>query len=611
MGRSGLGISPVVAGAAAAVVTVGALVSGVADRWELPLRDLILRLAPPQAAEHVAAVVFDETALARHGPWPPERGLLARIVERIRDAGAAGVVMDLLLVEPGPGDASLAGALPENRAVLIAAMDDSGGAWVLPAPPLRTRATLAHPEFQLDHDGVVRRISSTKQADGVPLPAVSAAVARLLDPQWPVPVGRPVIPDYRVRPGSLPTVGVEALLQQQHPELADKIVFVGVTALGLGDRVVTPVSPGRRPEPGVLVHASIADMLHRGMLLTPLPPVVAGLAAFLVVALATLLSRLGGIARLGAAAALVLAPAAAGTGLLLLGRTIAPTLTVTVVAATAVLAVEARQSLLAYRRAGKVAELLEPARTAVPRSSPETRLEQLERAAAELSAWRSEEAMSRRVVAHELKTPLTSLRGLGQLLAEFELSPDEVRRVAALVREESSRLQTMVEALLELERAPLRDFAAESTVFDAAALLRERCELLAAGTGREIRCTAPAPAPVRGHRDSLAQVVDNLLSNAVKFSPAGAPVDAAVTAGPEVALSVRDRGPGIPEDERRAVFRRFVRGRAAAGVKGLGLGLSLVDTVVRWHRGAVTVEDAPGGGATFCVVLPGVEGGVG
>lgn len=607
MRRSGLGKGALAASVVAAVATVTVLVSGTADRWELPVRDLLLRLPPPLPAEHVAAVVFDEDALTRYGPWPVSRELLARVVDRVHAAGAASVVVDLLLVEPRPGDVDLAAELAAVPSIVVAAMDDSGGAWVLPAPALRSHTELAHPEFQLDHDGVVRRISSTKQVGGRSLPAVSAAVATLLSPRRPIPIGAMLIPDYRVRAGSVPTVGVASLLQHPHPELAGSVVFVGITALGLGDRVVTPVSPGQRPEPGVLVHAAIADMVHRNLLLKPISPALAGAVAVLAVALAAMLSRLGGATRVGAAVALLLTPGAAGAALLLLTGTIAPVVTLTVVAAAAVLAVEARQSLLAYERAGKVAELLEPARSpAHGRSSPESRLEHLERAASELSVWRAEEVMSRRVVAHELKTPLTSLKGLGQLLAEFDLSPDEVRRVAGLVREESTRLQTMVESLLELERTPLRDFEAESTVLDLAALLRERCELASVGAEREVRCTAPEPVPVRGHRSALTQALDNLLSNALKFSPPDAAVEAAAVVAGEAVVSVRDRGPGVADDERATIFRRFARGRAAEGVTGLGLGLSLVDTVVRWHRGTVRVDNASDGGAVFSFSLPAV-----
>jgi signal transduction histidine kinase len=115
------------------------------------------------------------------------------------------------------------------------------------------------------------------------------------------------------------------------------------------------------------------------------------------------------------------------------------------------------------------------------------------------------------------------------------------------------------------------------------------------------------PEPVLADVDAvrLGQVVSNLLDNALKYTPAGGRVTLALRReAREIALTVSDTGPGIPVEEREAVFRRLYRRDASRSQRGLGLGLSLVKAMVEAHAGTVRLEDAPGGGARFEVQLP-------
>ena len=110
---------------------------------------------------------------------------------------------------------------------------------------------------------------------------------------------------------------------------------------------------------------------------------------------------------------------------------------------------------------------------------------------------------------------------------------------------------------------------------------------------------------VRADAALIERVVDNLVGNAIKYSPAPSPVSISIRQnGPLAVLDVEDRGVGIPAEERERVFRRFVRGSTAKGTEGLGLGLSLVAEVARWHGGSVSVDDSRGGGAVFHFALP-------
>ncbi len=238
-----------------------------------------------------------------------------------------------------------------------------------------------------------------------------------------------------------------------------------------------------------------------------------------------------------------------------------------------------------------------------------TRIEELERLQASQATLRTQDAEARRKVAHELKTPLTSVKGLAQLLAQFNLSAEERNRVAAMVVAETSRLAGMVDDLLDLERLGLREFERDAKPLDLSALWGRRVEILRAGAGRPIELDAAPGLWVRGDPALLDRVLENLVGNALKFSPAGTPVR--VRLGPEdgwAVLDVLDGGPGVPPGERERIFGRFARGSAQGLAPGLGLGLAVVAEVVAWHRGEVRALEGPEGGALFRVRLARLRG---
>jgi signal transduction histidine kinase len=111
-------------------------------------------------------------------------------------------------------------------------------------------------------------------------------------------------------------------------------------------------------------------------------------------------------------------------------------------------------------------------------------------------------------------------------------------------------------------------------------------------------------------REAFARALWNLLDNAAKYSAADAPIDIDLgSEGERIAISVRDRGPGIPAAEHRRIFEKFVRGAGSAesGVKGTGVGLAIVQHVVRAHGGEVRVASEVGHGSTFTMVIPSAE----
>ncbi len=355
---------------------------------ERPVGDLLLRLPiptrPPPAP--VVAVVIDDASVAEVGPWPWPRGVLARLVDAIHRSGARGVIVDVLLAEPREeaGDAALAAALRRGPAVLGAALVPGDG-WLLPLPRFGGGQAAAHVHAEVGPDGVVRTIAATKQRDGLVLPALAAAAAATADPGLTVAVGTELRPDFRPRPQDIDTVSAVRLLRGDARTLLPRsaLVFIGVTASGAGDQFVTPVQHGRRPQPGVLVHASAAASLLRGGLVTAPRTWLVILGALLVAAAAQAVrSRSGRLAPLalgGLAATIVVGAVVA----ILVARFVVPVVSLLAALAIAALLREAAESRLAQQRSGRLLDgLLErlggQARSGLP-SSTSDRLERLER----------------------------------------------------------------------------------------------------------------------------------------------------------------------------------------------------------------------------------------
>jgi two-component system sensor histidine kinase MprB len=203
---------------------------------------------------------------------------------------------------------------------------------------------------------------------------------------------------------------------------------------------------------------------------------------------------------------------------------------------------------------------------------------------------------------HELRTPVTSLRTNVEVLLDpgsAALGDDERRRLLDDMRGQSEELTLLINDVIELARGDEPLQAVDDVRLD---------EVVAEAVGRAQRdapgvrfTTSLAPVVVRGDAERLGRAVGNLLSNAAKHSPPDGVVD--VVAGDGV-VSVRDHGPGVPDEDKPLIFDRFYRGATTRGRPGSGLGLAIVRQVASAHGGSVTVEDAPGGGALFRISLP-------
>ncbi len=217
------------------------------------------------------------------------------------------------------------------------------------------------------------------------------------------------------------------------------------------------------------------------------------------------------------------------------------------------------------------------------------------------------------IVSHELKTPLTSLKGMTQLLSRH-VKRGKAPELANMGLEEMeraiNRMEMLVNDLLDSSLIETNMFVLHRRRCDLVKLCQHLIEEYTAGVGPELTFEVPGePLEAEVDEDRLSQVLLNLLSNARKYSPKGSPITVTLQQeGYEATISVQDMGIGIPPDEIPHIFEQFYRASSAeaqAGARsGLGLGLYISRKIVERHGGRIDVQSVPGEGSTFSIVLP-------
>jgi PAS domain S-box-containing protein len=214
------------------------------------------------------------------------------------------------------------------------------------------------------------------------------------------------------------------------------------------------------------------------------------------------------------------------------------------------------------------------------------------------------------VISHELKTPLALITGYAETLDRDDVrwDPKTIRESLAIIREESARLNRLIEDLLDAARIEAGTLQLRMSYVQLDKLAESSIEALRPLERDHMFAVdfPPAFPVVPGDPERLRQVLRNLLSNAVKYSPAHSLIRVSGQVEPErIIISVSDEGVGIPLEEQRHLFTRFSRGSAAQSTtSGAGLGLYLSKAIVEAHGGHIWVESAPGRGATFYFSLP-------
>lgn len=258
----------------------------------------------------------------------------------------------------------------------------------------------------------------------------------------------------------------------------------------------------------------------------------------------------------------------------------------------------------------------------VPTGSRETRAvaaafnqmaDEVVRALDELKAEERRKSQFVSDVSHELRSPLTAIRGMAETLAEGDVPAADARRFLSTIMREADRLARLADDLLTLQRIegatgelPIRRVDPVEVAQRAAGAIEHLAEV----RGVSVTVSGSAPA-VLGDPDRLQQVVANLLDNALRVMNEGGTIAVELAhEGDWATISVLDQGPGIAEDDLARIFDRFYRAEPSRerAKGGAGLGLAIVRAIVERHAGRIEAANRPGGGTRFTVYLPALRG---
>ena len=216
-------------------------------------------------------------------------------------------------------------------------------------------------------------------------------------------------------------------------------------------------------------------------------------------------------------------------------------------------------------------------------------------------------------IAHDLKSPITRIRGIAEVTLTTGKSPNEYalkeyESMAASTIEECDRLLDMINTMLMISKTESGVDTLSEDEIDLRGLVREACELFgpsAEDKGVTLRCDVPDGTRLIGDKRMIQRMLSNLLDNAVKYTLPGGSVTISVSENDTQAfVSIKDTGIGISPDDLSRIFERFYRCDQSRSEPGIGLGLSLARAIARGHSGDITVTSALNQGSTFTVTLP-------
>ena len=215
-------------------------------------------------------------------------------------------------------------------------------------------------------------------------------------------------------------------------------------------------------------------------------------------------------------------------------------------------------------------------------------------------------------VSHDLKSPLASIKALVERLAGGKVKDEEsLKRYISILSANTDRLSKTIDHVLDFSRIDHGGKRYDFRETDAVDLVRRTCrafEELMTPEGVELNVRADEGfPPTEWDEESVVQALTNLLDNAVKFSPQGKEIEVCVKRkGEDAAISVSDQGQGIKPEERKMIFEKYYQGgnSGRTSPSGVGLGLSIVQDVVKAHGGRITVESKEGHGSVFTLILP-------
>ncbi|PWM71733.1 MAG: sensor histidine kinase [Bacillota bacterium] len=210
--------------------------------------------------------------------------------------------------------------------------------------------------------------------------------------------------------------------------------------------------------------------------------------------------------------------------------------------------------------------------------------------------------------AHELRTPITSINGFAKLLLENDVTEEERRAYLQLIADESKRLAELSNSTMVMARLDSQTIVADREEYNLGEQLRQCVILLSMDWGKKnlnLDGTEIKDVLYKGNKTLMQEVWCNLLSNAVKYTPKGGEIRIRVDEDEKnVFVSVADTGEGINENALKHIFEKYYQSDKSHAAKGLGLGLAIVDRIVKLCNGKIEVESALNEGSTFTVTLP-------
>jgi signal transduction histidine kinase len=216
-----------------------------------------------------------------------------------------------------------------------------------------------------------------------------------------------------------------------------------------------------------------------------------------------------------------------------------------------------------------------------------------------------------RLVTHEMKTPLTAIKGMSEVMMKFDPGAEKRREMSAAINEATQRMARMIDDYLDLTRLESGAREPRLAFHRAESLIEQNLLLLDPVAARRgvtlVRRIATDLPPILVDEDLLARALTNLVANAIKYSPSDTEVMISARAVEETLfVSVADQGYGIPPEYQTSIFEKFFRvpRMEDAETPGTGLGLALVREIAELHGGRVTVESETGAGSIFTLRLP-------
>jgi signal transduction histidine kinase len=384
---------------------------------------------------------------------------------------------------------------------------------------------------------------------------------------------------YRGPEGTFQHVSVAGVLEGRVPlsDFAGKIVILGVTAQGAGDRIFTPFSSGVGMS-GVEIHANILATLLDRSYLVPLSPVLEITLLLTIVAVVAAAAWLfnGRFLTIVAITGIGMIPVFSYA--MLQAGFIVPVASSLVTHVSAVLVCFLAQTRFIRRELGEAVE------------------------------GRREYAFRLQAVAHEIKTPLTAIHASSQLIADTNVPERTKEEIAQRIQKESGRLSGIVTTFLDVERVSAGVLQLQTRQVNLSSLTSEACEraqLLALKKGIRIDMSLE-DVMISGDAELLQYAVYNLITNAIKYSPNESSIEISVRSDVRCGfVTVTDRGCGIDMDEQHRIFERFYRTRKHRDDResGTGIGLALVKEIVTQHGGKIEVESQTGRGSSFSIIL--------